>query len=75
MASSSRRSGSPVAVVVGTGLSVIIQGDVVLAGMTDERVGAKMTANLAIPFLTSSTGALLGVRGRLEAVLGEVAGP
>ena len=37
--------------------------------MTDERVGAKMTANLAIPFLTSSTGALLVVRGRQEAAL------
>lgn len=69
------RTCSPVAVVVGTVLSVVNQGDVVLAGMADERVAVKVAANLLIPFLTSSTGALLAVRGRQEAVLSEVAGP
>lgn len=63
------RTCSPVAVVVGTVLSVVNQGDVVLAGMADERVCVKIAANLLIPFLTSSTGALLAVRGRHPAVL------
>lgn len=64
------RTCSPVAVVVGTVLSVVNQGDVVLAGMADERVGVKVAANLLIPFLTSSTGALLAVRRRQPAGVG-----
>lgn len=69
------RTCSPVAVVVGTVLSVVNQGDVVLAGMADERVGAKVAANLLIPFLTSSTGALLAVRRRQPAVLSTPGSP
>lgn len=69
------RTCSPVAVVVGTVLSVVNQGDVVLAGMADERVGGKVAANLLIPFLTSSTGALLAVRGRQPAVLNTSSAP
>jgi len=38
------------------------QADVVLSGSVDERVAAKIAANLLIPFLTSSTGALLALR-------------
>lgn len=64
------RTCSPVAVIVGTVLSVVNQGDVVLAGMADERIGVKVAANLLIPFLTSSTGALLAVRRRQPAVVG-----
>lgn len=64
------RTCSPVAVVVGMVLSVVNQGDVVLAGMADERIGVKVAANLLIPFLTSSTGALLAVRRRQPAVVG-----
>ncbi len=56
------RTCTPVALVVGTVLSVVNQGDVLLAGMGDERLAAKVVANLLVPFLTSSTGALLAVR-------------
>lgn len=58
------RTCTPVALVVGTLLSAVNQGDVVLAGSADGRVVAKIAANLLIPFLTSSTGALLAVRVR-----------
>ncbi len=56
------RTCTPVALIVGTVLSVVNQGDVLVAGMADERVALKVVANLLIPFLTSSTGALLAVR-------------
>ncbi len=56
------RTCAPVAVVVGTVLSVVNQGDVILAGMADGRVALKIAANLVIPYLTSSVGALLAVR-------------
>ena len=69
------RTCCPVALVVGTVLSVVNQGDIVLAGMADERVGVKVAANLLIPFLTSSTGALLAVRGRQPAVLSTPSAP
>lgn len=54
----------PVALVVGTILSLVNQADVVAQGMADVTVAAKVLANYAIPFLTSSTGALLAVRER-----------
>lgn len=54
----------PVALVVGTILSLVNQGDVVAQGMTDVTVVAKVLANYTIPFLTSSLGALLAVRER-----------
>jgi hypothetical protein len=53
---------APVALLVGTLLSLVNQADIVLAGDADGRVVAKVAANLLIPFLTSSTGALLAVR-------------
>ncbi len=52
----------PVALVVGTLLSLVNQADVVLRGAADATVWAKVLANLVIPFLTSSAGALLAVR-------------
>lgn len=52
----------PVALVVGTLLSLVNQADVVVAGAADGVVAAKVAANYAIPFLTSSVGALLAVR-------------
>jgi len=58
---------TPVALVVGTLLSVVNQADVVLSGSADGRVTAKVAANLLIPFLTSSTGALLAVRAPRQA--------
>lgn len=53
-----------VALVVGTLLSLVNQGDVVAQGMAGLTVAFKVVANYAIPFLTSSTGALLAVRDR-----------
>jgi hypothetical protein len=54
----------PVALVVGTILSLVNQADVFASGMAGAEVLAKVLANYAIPFLTSSTGALLAVRQR-----------
>jgi hypothetical protein len=54
----------PVALVVGTVLSLVNQADVVVSGMAGAGVAVKVVANYAIPFLTSSTGALLAVRER-----------
>jgi len=54
----------PIAVLVGTVLSLVNQGDVVVRGMADAVIGAKIAANYLVPFLTSSAGALLAVRGR-----------
>lgn len=56
------RTCAPVAVVVGMLLSMVNQGDVLLAGDADARVAMKVAANLMIPFMTSSAGALLAVR-------------
>lgn len=55
----------PVALVVGTVLSLVNQGDVVAQGTAGGEVVLKVLANYAIPFLTSSTGALLAVRQRV----------
>lgn len=56
------RTCTPLALVVGTLLSAVNQGDVLLTGRGDGRVAVKVAANLLVPFLTSSTGALLAVR-------------
>ena len=55
----------PVALIVGTVLSLVNQGDVVMQGMAGVGVVLKVAVNYAIPFLTSSTGALLAVRQRV----------
>jgi hypothetical protein len=60
------RTCTPIALVVGSLLSVVNQGDVLVMGMADERVALKIGANLLIPFLTSSGGALLAVRRRTD---------
>ena len=52
----------PVALVVGTVLSLVNQGDVIAQGAAGAAVVLKVLANYLIPFLTSSTGALLAVR-------------
>jgi hypothetical protein len=56
----------PIALVVGTVLSLVNQADVVAQGMAGATVALKVLANYLIPFLTSSTGALLVVRERHE---------
>lgn len=58
---------APIAVVVGSLLSAVNEGDVLVSGMVDKRVVVKLVANMLIPFLTSSTGALFAVRTRSEA--------
>lgn len=58
------RTCAPIALVVGAVLSLVNQGDVLAMGMADGRVALKVVANLLIPFLTSSAGALLAVRQR-----------
>ncbi len=55
---------SPVAIVVGSLLSAVNEGDVLMSGRVNTLVVVKLAANLLIPFLTSSTGALLAVRDR-----------
>lgn len=52
----------PVALLVGTVLSLVNQADVVASGAAGAAVVPKIAANYVIPFLTSSTGALLAVR-------------
>jgi hypothetical protein len=64
MSGATLRTCAPVAVVVGTVLSVVNQGDVLGMGMVDGRVPLKIAANFVIPYVTSSTGALLAVRRR-----------
>ncbi len=56
------RTCAPVALVVGSLLSAVNEGDVLVSGIVTQRVVVKLVANLLIPFLTSSTGALLAVR-------------
>lgn len=58
------RTCAPVALVVGTVLSLVNQGDVLVMGMIGGRVTLKVVANFVIPYVTSSTGALLAVRRR-----------
>lgn len=58
------RTCAPVALVVGTVLSVVNQGDVVLTGTVSGLVPVKVAVNYLVPYLTSSTGALLAVRVR-----------
>jgi len=58
------RTCAPVALVVGSFLSAMNEGDVLVSGTVNKRVVVKLAADLLTPFLTSSTGALLAVRTR-----------
>jgi hypothetical protein len=60
------RTCAPIALVVGTVLSLVNQGDVLAMGMMSGRVALKIGFNYLIPFVTSSTGALLAVRYRSD---------
>lgn len=64
MSGATLRTCLPVALVVGTVLSLVNQADVVVQGMAGASVVLKVAVNYAVPFLTSSTGALLAVRQR-----------
>jgi type III secretory pathway component EscS len=52
----------PIALVVGTVLSLVNQADVIVRGGLDFGILLKIVINFLIPFLTSSTGALLAFR-------------
>jgi hypothetical protein len=60
------RTCAPIALVVGTVLSLVNQGDVLVMEMGSARVVSKIGFNYLIPYITSSTGALLAVRHRLD---------
>ncbi len=68
------RTRAPVALVVGSLLRAVNEGDVLMSGTVTKRVVVKLAANLLIPFLTSSTGALLAVRTRPEVGRSAVSG-
>lgn len=53
----------PVAAVVGTVLTTVNQGTVLLTGHLSVATVARVAANYAIPFCVSSYGALIAVRG------------
>ncbi len=56
------RTCTPIALVIGTVLSLVNQGDVLAMGMGRAGVALKIGFNCVIPYVTSSTGALLAVR-------------
>jgi hypothetical protein len=53
-----------IALVVGTLLSLVNQGDVLLAGRLDGVAGLRIAANYLIPFLVSNLGAMTSLPGR-----------
>jgi hypothetical protein len=56
-----RRTG-PIAVSVGCILTLINEGDVLLAGHATPRVGVKIVLNFCVPFLVSNLGVIAGRR-------------
>ncbi len=58
------RTCAPIALLVGAVLSLVNQGDMLATGMVSGRLAMKLAANFVIPYVTSSTGALLAVRRR-----------
>ncbi len=58
------RTCAPIALVVGTVLSLVNQGDLLAMGFGSGWVALKIGFNYLIPYVTSSTGALLAVRHR-----------
>ena len=60
------RTCAPIALVVGTALSIVNQGDVLVMGTGTDLVVVKIAFNYLVPYLTSSAGALLAVRERSE---------
>jgi hypothetical protein len=54
----------PIALVVGTVLSLVNQADIIVRQGVDSGVLLKILVNFLIPFLSSSAGALLAVRAR-----------
>lgn len=62
------RTCAPIALCVGTLLSLVNQGDVLARGNLSPLLFAKIGLNLLIPYLTSSAGALLSFRSEGQAL-------
>lgn len=58
------RAALPIALLVGTLLSLINHGDVLLAGLPDRVTLIRVLANYAIPYVVSSVGCLSACRVR-----------
>ncbi|WP_245975493.1 class I SAM-dependent methyltransferase [Amycolatopsis palatopharyngis] len=61
------RTAVPVAVVVGTVLSLVNQGTVIVEGTADTGTWARVAVNYAVPFVVASIGFLLARRVRTDA--------
>ena len=57
-----------IALVVGTILTLVNQGDVMLAGHVSAAIALKVAANFAIPFVVSNLGLLSGRQGQDDGV-------
>ena len=53
-----------IALAVGTLLSIVNQGDAIVAGQFDLRVALKIVANYVIPFVVSNLGAMTSLPPR-----------
>lgn len=60
------RTAAPVAAVVGTILSMVNQGDVLLAGAVGTGTWVRVAVNFLVPFCVASIGFLSGCRVRLD---------
>lgn len=58
------RAALPIALLVGTVLTLVNLGDVLLAGTVDPVTAARIAANYAIPYVVSSVGCLSACRIR-----------
>lgn len=64
------RTAAPVALVVGTVLSLVNQGHLVFAGTADAATWIRVVVNYLVPFLVASTGFLSARRVRPSDVTG-----
>lgn len=56
----------PIALVVGSLLTLINEGDLLLAGDVSARTAVKIVLNFCVPFVVSSLGFATGSRARAE---------
>lgn len=56
------RPSARIAAIVGTLLTLVNQGDVLMSGGVDAATAARMAANYAIPYVVSSVGFLASYR-------------
>lgn len=55
-----------IALVIGTLLSVVNQGDIIFAGRLDSTLGLRILANFLIPFVVSNLGAMSSLPRRSD---------